>query len=154
MHLSTVKVLIDFGIDWPWSSVSFLISNLFVLPNFASLIHFVSVGIYLVRPSPANAPHSTWSAYIWTLICTWTGWRHGPWNSLVTNLLQTIGVLPDIDSAIGSGFYKLLSVFAKLYVPHIPIFYITISTITKTTVKQCSFAFIWLALTLSDQPYF
>ena len=28
MHPSTVKVPIDFGIDWPWSSVSFLISNL------------------------------------------------------------------------------------------------------------------------------
>ena len=27
MHLSTVKVPIDFGIDWPWSSVLFLISN-------------------------------------------------------------------------------------------------------------------------------
>ena len=60
MHLSTVKVPIDFGIDWPWSSVSFLISNLFLLANFASLIHFASVCIYLVRPSPVNAPHSTW----------------------------------------------------------------------------------------------
>ena len=39
MHLSTVKVPIDFGLDWLWSSVSFLISNLCFLPNFASLIH-------------------------------------------------------------------------------------------------------------------
>ena len=28
MHLSTVKVPIDFGIDWSWSSVSFSTSNL------------------------------------------------------------------------------------------------------------------------------
>ena len=60
MHLSTVKVPTDFGIDWPRSSVSFLISNLFVLPNFASLIHFASVSMYLVRPSPVNGPHFTW----------------------------------------------------------------------------------------------
>ena len=28
-----------------------------------------------------------------------------------------------VDSAIGTGFYKLLSVFAKLYTPHMPQFY-------------------------------
>ena len=60
MHLSTVNVPIDFGIDWPWSSVSFIIPNLFFLPNFAFLIHFESFCIYLVRPSPVNASHSTW----------------------------------------------------------------------------------------------
>ena len=37
-----------------------LMSNLFFLPNFASLIHFASVCIYYVRPSPVNAAHSTW----------------------------------------------------------------------------------------------
>ena len=35
-----------------------------------------------------------------------------------------------------------------------PIFYITTSAITETTVKQHSFAFICSGLTLSDQPYF
>ena len=65
-------------------------------------------------------------------ICTPPGSCHGPWNSLVTNLCETIGVLPAFDSAIGSGYYKLLSVFVKLYAPHIPIFYITTSAITET----------------------
>ena len=55
MHLSTVKVPIDFGIDWSWSSVSFLFYQ-----TFLSLIHFALVCIYLVRPSPVNTPHSTW----------------------------------------------------------------------------------------------
>ena len=71
-------------------------------------------------------------------------WRHGPLNSLVTNLRETIRVLPALDSAIGSKFYKLLLVLAKLYAPHIPVFHITTSAITKTTVKQRSFAFIYL----------
>ena len=60
MHRSTVKVPIDFGLDWPWCSVSFLISNLFILPKFASYCSFASVCIHLVRPSPVSAAHSTW----------------------------------------------------------------------------------------------
>ena len=34
MHLSTVKVQIDFGIDWSWPSVSFLTSNLLYSTKF------------------------------------------------------------------------------------------------------------------------
>ena len=34
MHLSTFKVPIDFGIDWSWSSVSFLTSNLLYSTTF------------------------------------------------------------------------------------------------------------------------
>ena len=34
MHLSTVKVPIDFGIDWSWSSFSFLTSNLLYFTKF------------------------------------------------------------------------------------------------------------------------
>ena len=60
MHFSTVKVPIDFGLDWPWCSVLFLISNLFILPKFASHYSFASVCIYLVRPLPVSAAHSTW----------------------------------------------------------------------------------------------
>ena len=60
MHLSTVKVIIDFGLDWPWCSVSFLISNMFILPKFASHYSFASVCIYSVRPSLVSAAHSTW----------------------------------------------------------------------------------------------
>ena len=59
MHLSTVKVPIDFGLDWPWSSVSFLISNLCFSTKLCVSYSFVSFCIYLVRPSPVNAPHST-----------------------------------------------------------------------------------------------
>ena len=60
MHLSTVKVPIDLGLDWPWCSVSFLISNMFILPKFASHYSFASVCIYSVRPSLMSAAHSTW----------------------------------------------------------------------------------------------
>ena len=60
MHLSTVKVPIDFGIDLHWSSVSFLISNLcFFATQFCVSYSFASVCIHIVRPSPVNAPHPT-----------------------------------------------------------------------------------------------
>ena len=60
MHLSTVNVPIDLGLDWPWTSVLFLISNLFILSKFSSHYSFASVFIYLVRPLPVSAAHSTW----------------------------------------------------------------------------------------------
>ena len=59
MHLSTVQVPIDFGLDWPWCPVSFSISNIF-LPKFAFHYLFASVCIYLMWPSPVGGAHSTW----------------------------------------------------------------------------------------------
>ena len=59
MYLSIVKVPIDFGLDWPWSSVSFSISNLCFSTKLCVSYSFASVWIYLMRPSPVNAPHST-----------------------------------------------------------------------------------------------
>ena len=91
---------------------------------------FASVCIYLVRPSPVNATHSTGHRiyiyiyiYMRILLCTWKGSRRGPWNSLFLYLGGTIGAQWAVDSAIGTGFYKPLSVFAKLYPPHMPQFY-------------------------------
>ena len=49
-------------------------------------------------------------------------------------------VLPAPDSAIGSGFYKLLSVFAKLYAPHILYYNI------GNHRNNCKTAFIFLYL--------
>ena len=63
------------------------------------------------------------TAHMRILLCMWKGSRRGPWNSLVLYLCVTIGAQWAVDSAIGTGFYKLLSVFAKLYPPHMPQFY-------------------------------
>ena len=72
----------------------------------------MSFCIYLVRPSSVSVLHPTWHRTF-----TWmrTGSRHRPWNSLTLYLSETIGVTASLDSAIGTGFYKLLSVFAILY---------------------------------------
>ena len=59
MYLSIVNVPIDFGIDWPWSSFSFSISNLCFSTKFCIYYSVVLVCISLVRPSPVNATHST-----------------------------------------------------------------------------------------------
>ena len=63
------------------------------------------------------APH------IYRFSCTRTRLCHGPWYSLVLYLGGTIRDQWAVASAIGTGFYKLLSVFAKLYPPHMPQFY-------------------------------
>ena len=64
-HLSIVKVPIDFGIDWSSASVSFSISNLLFSTKLCVSYSFASVCMYLVRPSPVNAPYFTCTAHIW-----------------------------------------------------------------------------------------
>ena len=59
MQLSTVKVPIDLWLDWTWFLISFLISNLCSSTKLRVSYSFASVCIYLARPSPVNAPHST-----------------------------------------------------------------------------------------------
>ena len=123
MHLSTVKVPIDFGLDWPRSSVSFLISNLCFFYQTMRLL-FICVCLYIFSEAIASecstihrAPH----------ICGLFYARgKGPAVDRETVFLYlgvTIGAQWAVDSAIGTGFYKLLSVFAKLYPPHMPQFY-------------------------------
>ena len=140
MHLSTVKVPIDFGIDWPWSSVSFLISNLCFSTKFCISYSFAWGCIYLVRPSPVNAPHSTWH-------CTYTDFymhveRVPPWTvkSLVLYLGGTNGSQWAVDSAFGTWFYKLLSVFARLYTPYTPQFYMPTFGNHRNNSKTASFS--------------
>ena len=58
MHLSTVKVPIDFGIDWPRSSVCVSFQAFYFLPNF--VYSFAPFCIYLVKPLPVSGPHLTW----------------------------------------------------------------------------------------------
>ena len=52
MHLSTVRIPIDFGIDWPRSSVVFLISNQLFFCKLHVSYSFASFCIYLVMTSP------------------------------------------------------------------------------------------------------
>ena len=80
MHRSTVKVPIDFGIDWSWSSVSFLTSNLLYSTKFLRLLN-ICVVLYIFSEAIATecstshmAPHVYW------FLCMRTGSRHGRWN--------------------------------------------------------------------------
>ena len=65
-----------------------------------------------------HIPHGT--THIRIPLWTRTVLHHGPWNSLVLYLGWTVGVQWAVDSAIGTGFYKLLSVLVKSYTPHTP----------------------------------
>ena len=61
MHLSTVKVPSNSGIDWPWFSfLFFLFQTIYFLYKFCVSYSFPSFYIYLVRPSPVSVPHPTW----------------------------------------------------------------------------------------------
>ena len=58
MHLSTVKIPIDFGFDWFWSSLSFSIMKPIFLPNLFALFLYIFSETrrlqILVRPSLAT----------------------------------------------------------------------------------------------------
>ena len=111
MHLSTVKVSMGFGIDWAWSSVSFLISDLLFSTKLCVSYSFASFCIYLVRPSPVSVPHPTW-------LCTYTDYyargQGSPWTMKQSTFISWWDhwSLASLDLAISTGFYKFLSVFA------------------------------------------
>ena len=115
MHLSTVRVLIDFGVDWPQSSVLFLISNQLFFSKFCISHSFASFCIYLVRPSQVSVPHPTWHrTYTDSHEC-----GQGPAMDreivYLYILVRPLEFQPASESAIGTEFYKLISVFAILY---------------------------------------
>ena len=140
MHLSTVKVPIDFGLDWPWCSVSFLISNMFILPKFASHYSFASVCIYSVRPSLMSAAHSTWHR-------TYTdSFMHAdsvaPWTVKPSSFISWLDRRSStrrlaLDS---TSSYRFLSNDTHLTCRN---FICQHSAITETTVNQRPLAIIW-----------
>ena len=137
-----------FGADWAWPSMS----NLTSFYNSVYLHRFCVFEIFVRRATTdfVELFHIAHGA-THILIPLYTHRQGRATDREIVYeyfFCETIGVLPALDSAIGSRFYKLLSVFAKSYSPHIPIFYITTSAFTETTVKQRSSAFICSSLTL------
>ena len=144
MHLSTVKVPIDFGRGWPWCSVSFLISNLFILPKFASHYSFASVCIYSVRPLPVSAAHSTWH-------CRYTdSFMHAdnvePWTVKQSSFISWLDRLEFNEPSTRrlardfTSSYRFLSNYTHLTCHN---FICQHSAITETTVNQRPLAIIW-----------
>ena len=82
------------------------------------------------------------TAHVRNLISTWTGSHRGPRNSLLLFLGGTVGAQWAFDSAIGTGFYKLLSVFANLYTPHMTQFYMPTFCDNRNNSKQRPLVFI------------
>ena len=109
LHLSTVKVPIDFGIDWSWSSVSFLTSNLLYSTKFSVSWIFASFCIYLVRPSPLSVPHPTWlRTYTDSYAC-----RQGPAMDLETVYLYiSVRPLEFSQPRLGNWHWILQAAFA------------------------------------------
>ena len=111
---------------WFWAGLTLMFCFIFNLKpayftKFASHYSFASICIYLVRPLPVSAAHSTrHRTYIRIPLCTRTMSHYRPWNSLLLYLGWTIGVQWAVDSTIRIEFYKLLSVLVKLYTPHMP----------------------------------
>ena len=110
--------------DWLTSIFNFIFNFKPVIFIQTLRLTFICVVLYIFSEAIASecstshmAPHIYWFPWMRT------GSRHGPWNSLPLYLGETIGVSASLDSAIGTGFYKLLSVFAILYTLRMSTFY-------------------------------
>ena len=104
-----LKVPNVLGTDWAWPSRS----NFTLLKNYVYLHRFCIFEIF-VRHVCLTAPHPTWlRTHSLTTTCPPTGSRDRLWNCLYVYLGETIGVSANLDSAIGTQFYKLLSVFTR-----------------------------------------
>ena len=134
-----LKVPIVLGTAWAWPSRS----NFTLLKNYGYLHRLCILEIF-VRHVCLTALHPTWlRTHCLTTTCPPTGSRNRLWNCLAVYLGRTIGVSASLDSAIGTQFYKLLSVFYILYIPHMPKNFICQhSAIVETTVQQPPLAFI------------
>ena len=58
MHLSTVKVSIDFW-DWLTSIFSLILNFKHVFYQILRLL-YICVVLYILRPSPVSVPHPSW----------------------------------------------------------------------------------------------
>ena len=114
-----LKVPIVLGTDWACPSRS----NFTLLKDYVYLHRFCIFEIF-VRHVCLTAPHPTWlRTHSLTTTCPPTGSCDRLWNCLYVYLGETIGVSASLDLAIGTQFYKFLSVFDILYTPHMPKFY-------------------------------
>ena len=141
MHLSTVKVPIDFGLDRTWCSVLFLISNRFILPKFASHYSLASICIYLVRPLPVSAAHSTRHR-------TYTdSFMHAdnvaPSTVKQSTFISWLDHRSSMSRRLGDSHWILQALIGSCQIIHTLNFICQHSAITETTVKQRPLAVIW-----------
>ena len=133
-----LKVPIVFGADWAWPSRS----NLTLFKNHFYLNRFCIFEIF-VRRVCRTVPHPTWlSTHTLIPTCTSTGWRHGPWNSIVVYLGETTGILSASTRWLALDFTSCCRF--STYYTHITCqnFNCQHSAIIEITVKQCPLAFI------------
>ena len=80
---------------WGWLSLTFQVKLNFISKFclFASLLRLWNICETCKNGVSWTAPHHTWRrTYSDSFVCTPTGSCHGPWNSLLTYLRETIGV--------------------------------------------------------------
>ena len=138
------------GTDWAWPSRS----NFTLLKNYVYLHCFCIFEIF-VRHVCLTAPHPTWlRTHSLTTTCPPTGSRDRLWNCLYLYLGETIGVSASLDSAIGTQFYKLLSVFDILYTPHMPKFYMPTLGNRRNNSKTAPISLNFVRLSMLGKPGF
>ena len=145
-----LKVPIVSGTDWAWPSRS----KFTLLKNYVYLHRFCIFEIF-VRHVCLTAPHPTWlRTHSLTTTCPPTGSRDRLWNCLYVYLGETIGVSASLDSAIGTQFYKLLSVFDILYTPHMPKFYMPTFGNRQNNSKTAPISLYFVRLSMLGKPGF
>ena len=126
-----------------WLSLTFHVKFNFFLKSclFASLLRDVQKRSLLNCSTSHLVLHTFWFLYMHTDRVVPRTVKQS-----ITYLCETIAVLPALDSAIGSGFYKLLSVFRQIIlVSHAYILYYNIGN----HQNNCKTAFICLYLFVS-----
>ena len=145
-----LKVPNVLGTDWAGPSRS----NFTLLKNYVYLHRFCIFEIF-VRHVCLTAPHPTWlRTHSLTTTCPPTGSRDRLWNCLYVYLGETIGVSANLDSAIGTQFYKLLSVFDILYTPHMPKFYMPTFGNRRNNSKTAPISLYFVRLSVLGKPGF
>ena len=134
MHFSTVKVPIDFGIDWASSSVLFSISNLLFSTTLCISYSFASVCIqWDHRQWMLHIPHGT--AHIWILM---HAGRVAPWTMTQPSFISWWDHRRSMSHRLGDWHWILQAPIGFrqiIHTSHAVNFECQQSTITETIVR-------------------
>ena len=145
-----LKVPIVLGTDWAWPSRS----NFTLLKNSVYLHRFCIFEIF-VRHVCRTVPYPTkLRTHSLTPTRPPTGSRYRLWNCLIVISWWNHRSSASLDSAIGTPFYKLLSVLDILYTPHIPKLYMPTFGNRRNNSKTAPTSRYFVQLSVLGKPGF
>ena len=115
---------------WFWDLLSLIFSFIF---NFKPVFYqtlcllFIRIVLYILSEAIASeCSTSHMASHIHWFPCTQTGFRHGPWNSLLLYLSETIRVQQASTRRLALDFTSCYWFFPIIYASHVEILYANI----------------------------